>query len=69
MATFQRIVVPTDLTGRADKALDTALTLGAPDTSRVILLHVIETIRGLDINEDVRRKIFGGNAAALLGLS
>jgi len=30
---------------------------------------MIETIRGLDVSEDVRRRIFGGNAAALLGLS
>src|SRR6185369_11528615 len=29
---------------------------------------MIETIRGLDVSEDVRRRIFGGNAAALLGL-
>jgi predicted TIM-barrel fold metal-dependent hydrolase len=30
---------------------------------------MIETIRRLDIDETVRQKIFGGNAAALLGLS
>ncbi len=30
---------------------------------------MIETIRGLDVSDDVRRRIFGGNAAALLGLS
>ena len=30
---------------------------------------MIETIRGLDVSEDVKRKIFGANAAALLGLS
>lgn len=30
---------------------------------------MIETIRGLDVSDDVRRRIFGANAAALLGLS
>ena len=29
---------------------------------------MIETIRGLDVSDDVRRKIFGGNAAELLRL-
>src|SRR6185295_7824790 len=29
---------------------------------------MIETIRGLDVDDEVKRKIFGGNAAALLGL-
>ena len=48
---FQRILVPTDLTERADKALDVALTFGAPDRSRVTLLHVIETFRGLEFEE------------------
>jgi universal stress protein A len=51
MAMFRRVLVPTDLTERAHKALDMALTLGAPDTSRVTLLHVIETIRGLEFEE------------------
>ena len=30
---------------------------------------MIDTIKGLDVSEDVKRKIFGANAAALLGLS
>lgn len=51
MAVFQRILVPTDLTERVDKALDVALTLSAPDGSRVTLLHVIETFRGLEFDE------------------
>jgi aminocarboxymuconate-semialdehyde decarboxylase len=29
---------------------------------------MLETIRGLDVDESVRRRIFGGNAATLLGL-
>jgi universal stress protein A len=47
---FRRILVPTDLTERATKALDLALKLGAP-TARVVLLHVIETVRGLEFDE------------------
>jgi len=48
---FQRILVPTDLTDRATKALDLALTLTAPTGPRVTLLHVIETVRGLEFEE------------------
>ena len=48
---FQRILVPTDLTERAAKALDLALALGVSAGSRVILLHVIEPVRGLEIEE------------------
>jgi universal stress protein A len=48
---FQRILVPTDLTERAKKALDLALTLSARGKSRVTLLHVIETFRGLEFEE------------------
>jgi universal stress protein A len=39
------------LTERATKALDLALKLSAPAGSRVILLHVIETVRGLELDE------------------
>jgi nucleotide-binding universal stress UspA family protein len=48
---FKRILVPTDLTERGAKALDLALRLTAPGGSRVTLLHVIETVRGLDFEE------------------
>jgi nucleotide-binding universal stress UspA family protein len=48
---FQRILVPTDLTERAAKALDLALELAADDQCHVTLLHVIETFRGLDFDE------------------
>ena len=48
---FQRILVPTDLTARAAKALDVALKLGGTDGPRVTLLHVIETFHGLDFDE------------------
>ena len=30
---------------------------------------MIDTIKGLDVSDEVKRKIFGANAAALLGLS
>ena len=48
---FKRILVPTDLTDRGVGALDLALRLAAPRGSRVTLLHVIETVRGLDFEE------------------
>jgi len=48
---FQRILVPTDLTERATRALDLALNLAAPGGARVVLLHVIETLRGLEPEE------------------
>jgi universal stress protein A len=51
MSMFQQILVPTDLTERAAKALDVALALSAPDKSHVTLLHVIETFRGLEFDE------------------
>jgi universal stress protein A len=71
---FQRILVPTDLTERVEKALDLALTLSAPDNSRVTLLHVIETFRGLEFEEmrpyyqKFEKKAQGIMAAALARL-
>jgi universal stress protein A len=51
MDMFHRILVPTDLTERAEKALDVALALSAPEKARVTLLHVIEMFRGLEFEE------------------
>lgn len=48
---FDRILVPTDLTERTNKALDLALRLAEPGPSRVTLLHVIQTIQGLESGE------------------
>lgn len=48
---FRHIVVPTDLTDRTKKALHLADKLAAPDASRVTLVHVIETIDGLQFDE------------------
>jgi universal stress protein A len=50
-AGFKRILVPTDLTDRATRALDLALALAAGRGSRVTLLHVVETVRGLGFDE------------------
>jgi nucleotide-binding universal stress UspA family protein len=47
---FRRILVPTDLTERATKALDVAIQLRAPRGARITLLHVIET-GGLSANQ------------------
>ena len=47
---FERIVVPTDLTSRTTRALDLAARLSAPGRSRVTLLHVIETVGGIDFD-------------------
>jgi nucleotide-binding universal stress UspA family protein len=48
---FRHILVPTDLTGRTDKALQLAARLASPDTTRVTLVHVIETIEGLPFDD------------------
>ena len=48
---FRRILVPTDLTNRAVKALRLASRLAEPGRSRITLLHVIETVRGVDFGE------------------
>ena len=48
---FKRILVPTDLAARTARALDLAGRLAAPGRSRVTLLHVIETVRGIDFKE------------------
>ena len=48
---FRRILVPTDLTDRTVKALDIASGMGMPDDRRVTLLHVIETVAGIDFEE------------------
>ncbi|HEX2443746.1 MAG TPA: universal stress protein [Vicinamibacterales bacterium] len=48
---FERILVPTDLTSRTVSALDLAARLSAPGRSRVTLVHVIETVRGIDFDD------------------
>jgi nucleotide-binding universal stress UspA family protein len=48
---FRHILVPTDLTERTDKASQLAGRLASRDTTRVTLLHVIETIEGLPFED------------------
>jgi nucleotide-binding universal stress UspA family protein len=48
---FRRIVVPTDLTDRARKALQLAVRLSDAGQSHIMLLHVIQTISGLGARE------------------
>jgi nucleotide-binding universal stress UspA family protein len=47
-APFRRILVPTDLTERTVKALRLAAGLSNARHPQITLLHVIETVRGLD---------------------
>lgn len=49
-ATFERILVPVDLTDRAAAALDWAARLAGPETT-VVLLHVIETLEDVPFGE------------------
>ena len=48
---FQHLLVPTDLTERAEKALQVADKLAVSDKSRITLVHVIETIDGAQFDE------------------
>jgi len=48
---FRHILVPTDLTERTEKALALAGQLAARAAARVTLLHVVETIQGLSLDE------------------
>jgi universal stress protein A len=48
---FHHLLVPADLTERTEKALQVADTLAVSDTSRITLVHVIETIEGMRFDE------------------
>jgi nucleotide-binding universal stress UspA family protein len=48
---FRHILVPTDLTERTGKALALAGRLISRETTRVTIVHVIETIEGLPFEE------------------
>ena len=50
---FKKILVPTDLTKKSEKALDIALRIGSKDGFKITLLHVIEILEGTD-EEDFR---------------
>lgn len=48
---FERIVVPADLTEKNREAVEMASRVAAPD-GKVCLLHVIETIPGVSVDEE-----------------
>lgn len=49
---FKKILVPVDLGDRHQRALDIAATLAKESQAEVILLHVIEVIPGLGLEQD-----------------
>ena len=48
---FHHVLVPTDLTDRTEKALQLADKLALTDRPRITLVHVIETIDGVQFDE------------------
>jgi universal stress protein A len=52
LAMFRSILVPVDFTDRSGEAVDLATRLVAPDGGRVTLLHVVQTVPGLDLAGD-----------------
>lgn len=48
---FHHLLVPADLTDRTEKALQLANALVVPGTSRITLVHVIQTIEGMRFDE------------------
>ncbi len=49
---FQKILLPVDLSDRHQQALDVAVELAGRSGGEIILLHVIEMIAGLSLEED-----------------
>jgi nucleotide-binding universal stress UspA family protein len=49
---FKKILLPVDLTDKHQPALRIAADLARPSGGEVILLHVIEVIPGLEVEED-----------------
>ena len=50
---FRKILLPVDLSERHQAALDTAADLAGPNGGEITLLHVIEVIPGLPMEEDM----------------
>ena len=48
---FKKILVPTDLSSKSEKALDVVLAMGVTDEHRIHLLHVIETLQSDEDDE------------------
>jgi nucleotide-binding universal stress UspA family protein len=51
MTTFKRILAPVDLTDNSREAVNLACRLASGNNGQVILLHVIETIEHLEMDE------------------
>lgn len=49
---FKRILLPLDLSGKHQHAVDTAMDLAGAGGGEVTLLHVIEVIAGLSMEEE-----------------
>jgi nucleotide-binding universal stress UspA family protein len=49
---FRTIVIPVDLTDRNRPAVDMAVKLSAPSQGKIHLLHVIETIPGVSVEDE-----------------
>jgi nucleotide-binding universal stress UspA family protein len=49
---FKKILLPVDLSDRHERALETAMGLAASSGAEVVLLHVIEVIAGLPLEEE-----------------
>jgi nucleotide-binding universal stress UspA family protein len=49
---FHKILVPLDLTDKHRKALETAAELARQGTGEVVLVHVIELIQGMPVEEE-----------------
>ena len=48
---FNHILIPTDLSHHVERAVDMAIDLAKPAKATVTLLHVIQTIQGLEFDE------------------
>ncbi len=48
---FNHILIPTDMTAHAEHAVDIAVDLLRPHGGTVTLLHVVQTIDGIDFHE------------------
>ena len=48
---FRNILIPLDLSGKAQMVVDAALAVAQPEPPRITLLHVIEMIRDVESEE------------------
>ena len=48
---FKHILIPTDLSDHAERAVDIATELASPARSTLTLRHVIQTIQGVEFHE------------------